>query len=199
MPANPNDAEIVPELLTPPAKVVIVMAPPVTPVPPTRTPLRAESVPAFLIPPRKVGPLIEMALPEVEIALLTSSAMPPVMIPDEPMKPVMLPLVKVIPPGAIVPSLVILPVKLVLVTATQGVECAAGLSKAALMLLTHAASAGGAPPPISSAAAELDSRRTALRPPEPINIRLPRWRRPSKAALDSKRPRYANMARIWGA
>src|SRR5258708_38021064 len=67
------------------------------------------------------------------------------------------------PPGEIVPSFVMLPVKFVLVTATQGVVFAAGLSKLALMFLAQAANAAGAPPPMSSAATEVDSRRR-LRP-----------------------------------
>jgi hypothetical protein len=83
----------------------------------------------------------------------------------------MVPLVKTMPSGLIVPSLVILPVKLVLVTQTPAAVDALGLSKLALML-TQAANAGGAPPPIRTAASEVEAShqfRRAGRPgPAPI-------------------------------
>src|SRR5205807_2647895 len=113
----------------------------------TSMPVRpAEIVPALPMPPRKVDPVIEIAMPVAVIALALSRLMPPAMLPVDAMKPVIVPLLKVMPPGAIVPSLVMLPVKLVFVTATHGVVAATGLSKLALMLLAQAANAAGAPP-----------------------------------------------------
>lgn len=66
-----------------------------------------------------------------------------------------------------VPSLVILPVKLVLVTQTPGTVCALGLSNVALTL-TQAANAGGAPPPTSTAASEVEASH------QPSRARRPR-------------------------
>ena len=185
IPAPPL-AEMVPRLAMPPAKVEMVtqeqrpptkmpepvaevivpllLMPPVKVGPLIAIPVAAEViVPLLLMPPVKVGPLIPIPVTELEIRLLASRLMPPAMVPEEVMKPVMVPLVKLMPPGAIVPSLVMLPVKLVLVTATQGVVCPVGLSNAAPMVLLHAAAAAAEDAPTTSAITELDSRKLTLR------------------------------------
>src|ERR1700722_6205004 len=161
--------EITPEaLLTmPPEKVGAL----------TKTaPLR---LPLLRIPPVNVSPPIEITLLAPVITLWLSIVMPPRMVPVEAITPVMVPLVNVMPPGEIVPSLVMLPVKLVWVTATQAVVWRAGLSKPLPLPapLAHRASAGDVPPPMSNADTELDaSNRSKLRPrtsPSPKSLRAP--------------------------
>ena len=128
----PRALLIEPALVMPPAKVEIVTDTPAALKAPTKMPLLfAAIMPLLLMPPEKAPPLIAIAVPVLEITLLPSRLMPPAIVPVEMMEPVMVPLLKVMPPGEIVPSLVMLPVKLVLVTATHGVVCAAGLSKPA--------------------------------------------------------------------
>src|ERR1017187_7791292 len=123
------------------------------------------------MPPENVLPLNAIAVLVAVMLLWLSSLIPPAMAPVLAMEPEMVPLVKTTPPGLIVPSLVILPVKLVLVTQTPAAVDALGLSKLALTL-TQAANAGGAPPPIRTAASEVEAShqpRRAGRPgPEPI-------------------------------
>jgi hypothetical protein len=81
--------------------------------------LAAEIVPALEMPPVKVGPAIMIEVPPEEaILLVVSSDMPPAITPVVLMKPAIVPFWKVMPEGEMVPSLVMLPVKLVFFTHT---------------------------------------------------------------------------------
>src|ERR1051326_4320366 len=130
---------MVPELAMPPLNVAIVPDDRPTAMTGPETP-PVEMVPALEMPPRNVTPVPWIAgVAFVVIRLAPSTRMRPAIMPLSTMWPVIVPLAKVMPPGEIVPSLVMLPVKLVLTMATQGVVAAAGLSKVAWIVLAHAA------------------------------------------------------------
>jgi hypothetical protein len=88
--------------------------------------------------------------------------MPPEIVPVLVIPPVIVPWLSVMPEGLMVPSLVIEPVKLVLVTQKPATVVAAGLSVVALIGM-QAAHAEGIPMPINSAASELDANKLRLR------------------------------------
>jgi hypothetical protein len=98
---------------------LLTMAPEKVETPSTRTGMPpAVMVPALVMSPRKVGPV--MAIPdELPIWLVVSMLIPPASVPLLSTAPVMVLPVMVMPPGLMVPVLLISPVKLVLVTVTQ--------------------------------------------------------------------------------
>src|ERR1700761_6775228 len=183
------NAETVPVLAMPPPKVA--MAPMV------RMPVAPEIVPALLMPPPKVGAEKKIAEPSAMSALCLSIEMPPLMTPVLEIEPVTVPLTSAMPDGLIVPSLVMLPVKLVFWTQTLAVVCAAGLSNAAEIVCTHdAAHAEGMPAPIRSAIAELDSNKARLRPRAYIDKNTPC---PGVAARLRNKIKKSAASRLWHA
>jgi hypothetical protein len=79
------------------------------------------------------------------------------------MAPVTVPFTKAMPEGLMVPSLVMLPEKMVFSTQTLATTCPLGLSNGAVMGLLHgAAKADGAPPPINNAATELEANNARI-------------------------------------
>lgn len=84
--------------------------------------------------------------------------------------PVIVPLLSAMPEGLIVPSFVIEPLKLVLVTQKPATVVPIGLSVVALTGM-QAAHADGIPMPINSATSELDASKLRLRYCRPIRHR----------------------------
>ena len=153
--------EIVPLLLMLPEKLVRLTIPFVFPTRMPR-PVVDEIVPALDMPPLKLGPLIEMAFAVAMILLALSREIPPAIVPVLLIPPVIVPLLNVMPEGLIVPSFVIEPLKLVLVTQKPATVVPIGLSVVALTC-TQAAHAEGIPTPINSGTRELDASKLRLR------------------------------------
>jgi hypothetical protein len=153
--------EIMPPLLMSPENLVRLTMPFVVPMR-TPAPVPPEIVPVLEMPPLKLGPLTAMAVAVAAIWLVLSREMPPAIVPVLVIPPVIVPWLNVMPEGLIVPSLVIEPLKLVLVTQKPATVVAAGLSVVALIWM-QAADAEGIPKPINSAASELDASKLRLR------------------------------------
>ncbi len=82
---------------------LLVMPPVKVETPPKRLPttmplLAAEILPALVMPPPKVGPVIEMAVAAEVILLALSRVMPPAMMPLSKIEPVIVPLKSEMPP-----------------------------------------------------------------------------------------------------
>jgi hypothetical protein len=153
--------EMIPLLLMLPEKLVRVVKPSALPTT-MAGPLVPEIMPALDMPPLKPVPPIVMAVPVAAILLVLSREMPPEIVPVLVIPPVIVPLVNVTPEGLIVPSFVIEPLKLVLVTQKPATVVPAGLSVVALIWV-QAAHAEGTPTPINSVASELDASKLRLR------------------------------------